>query len=82
MTVNPGIEAYNMAFSLLFKKGDRVQFFNKDDSVVVGTVKSINKYGLAKVTQDGGVYEWKIGAAKLQDGPELPMNETESVDGD
>jgi len=63
-----------------FKKGDRVQFTNKDEGVVIGTVKSINKLGLAKVVQDGGKYEWKIGAAKLQPGPALPKDEESLMD--
>ena len=65
---------------LKFKKGDRVQFESKDKGLVVGTVKSVNKLGLAKVVQDGGKYEWKIGAAKLQPGPALPKDEPSPMD--
>jgi hypothetical protein len=64
-----------------FKKGDRVQFVSsKDGQTVVGTVKSMSKVGLAKVLQDGGQYEWKVGAAKLQPGPALPKDEPSPMD--
>jgi hypothetical protein len=63
-----------------FKKGSRVQFVNKDEGLVVGTVKSINKFGLAKIVQDGGKYEWKVGAAKLKDGPPLPKDDPSPMD--